>query len=263
MTVQASRTRKGDDMDRLREKNALVIGGSTGIGREVCKLFAAEGANVAVADFGHDADKSSLLAELEPLGGRSLAIEVDVTEEKQVAAGIATAIDRFGQIDILVNNAGIGGKHQPLLEETTAHYDRMMAVTLRGVWLGMKYVLPHMLARGTGRIINTASQLAHKPSPLNASYCAAKAGVVALTASTALELAETEIRVNAVCPGATDTPMWRAGDPAWCKWKTESLPIKRVAQPVEIAWAYVYLASDEASYMIGQSISPNGGDVGW
>ena len=250
-------------MDRLAKKNALVIGGSTGIGREVCKLFAAEGANVAVGDFGHDADKSSLLVELKERGAISLAIEVDVSEEKQVAAAVTTAIAGLGWIDILVNNAGIGGRHQPLQNEATEHYDRMMAVTLRGVWLGMKHILPHMLSRGTGRIINTASQLAHKPSPLNASYCAAKAGVVALTASTALELAETEIRVNAVCPGATDTPMWQSGDMVWRKWKTKSLPIKRVARPVEIAWAYVYLASDEASYMIGQSISPNGGDVTW
>jgi NAD(P)-dependent dehydrogenase (short-subunit alcohol dehydrogenase family) len=250
-------------MERLAERKALVIGGSTGIGREVCKLFAGEGADVAVGDFGHEDDKATLLGEIRGLGRQSFAIEVDVSEERQVAAAIATAIDQLGRIDILVNNAGIGGKHRPLQEETTEHYDRMMAVTLRGVWLGMRHVLPHMLARGTGRIINTASQLAHKPSPLNASYCAAKAGVVALTASTALELAQTEIRVNAVCPGATDTPMWRGGDLSWRKWKTESLPIKRVARPVEIAWAYVYLASDEASYMIGQSISPNGGDVTW
>ncbi|HMN84770.1 MAG TPA: SDR family oxidoreductase [Bauldia sp.] len=252
-------------MNRLEGRKALVIGGSTGIGREVCRLFATEGADVVVGDFGHAADKASLIAEIGAIapGRQADSVEVDVTVEQQVADAVAFAVDRLGRIDILVNNAGIGGIHQPIQDETSEHYDRMLAVTLKGAWLGMKYAVPHMLQRGDGRIINTASQLAHKPSPLNASYCAAKAGVVALTVSTALELAETGIRVNAVCPGATQTPMWAAGDKAWCEWKANSLPIKRVAQPIEIAWAYVYLASEEASYMIGQSISPNGGDICW
>jgi NAD(P)-dependent dehydrogenase (short-subunit alcohol dehydrogenase family) len=250
-------------MNRLKGRCALVIGGSTGIGREVCRLFAREGADVAVGDIGHEEDKASLVGEISGLGRQATAIEVDVTRDGQVATAIAEGIAHLGRIDILVNNAGIGGLSQPLQNETNEHYDRMMAVTLKGVWLGMKHVLPHMLARGYGRVVNTASQLAHKPSPLNSSYCAAKAGVVALTASVGLELAQTDIRVNAVCPGATDTPMWRAGNKDWCTWKVDSLPIKRIAQPIEIAWAYVYLASDEASYMIGQSVSPNGGDVCW
>jgi NAD(P)-dependent dehydrogenase (short-subunit alcohol dehydrogenase family) len=128
----------------------------------------------------------------------------------------------------------------------------------------MKHVLPHMRERGYGRIINTASQLAHKPSPLNASYCASKAGVVALTVSVAHEVGLAGITVNAVCPGPTDTPMWQSDpDKEWQRWKIESLPMRRLGQPVEIAWAYVYLASDEASYCTGQSISPNGGDVMW
>jgi NAD(P)-dependent dehydrogenase (short-subunit alcohol dehydrogenase family) len=252
-------------MNRLAGRKALVIGGSTGIGREACRLFAAEGADVMVADYGREEHRKSLVAEIRSRHPDRQAheIEVDVTRGEQVAGAVAAAIEQLGRIDILVNNAGIGGIHQPLQDETDDHYDRMLAVCLKGVWLGMKHVLPHMIARGDGRIINTASQLAHKPSPLNASYCAAKAGVVAMTVSAALELAETGIRINAVCPGATDTPMWQGGDVAWRQWKTESLPIKRVAQPVEIAWAYVYLASDEASYMVGQSISPNGGDICW
>jgi NAD(P)-dependent dehydrogenase (short-subunit alcohol dehydrogenase family) len=140
----------------------------------------------------------------------------------------------------------------------------VMAVNLRGVFFGMKHALPHMLERGYGRIVNTASQLAHKPSPLNASYCASKAGVVALTVSVAHEVGTSGVTVNAVCPGPTDTPMWRTDpDKEWQRWKIDSLPMKRIGQPEEIAWAYVYLASDEASYVTGQSISPNGGDVMW
>jgi NAD(P)-dependent dehydrogenase (short-subunit alcohol dehydrogenase family) len=187
-----------------------------------------------------------------------------VRREEHVRAAIETTLATFGQLDILVNNAGIGGSQGPLQGETVEAWEEVIGVNLRGVFFGMKHVLPHMIARGYGRIVNTASQLAHKPSPFNASYCASKAGVVALTASVAQEVAAIGITVNAVCPGPTDTPMWRSGvDEAWQRRKIESLPMQRLGQPREIAWAYVYLASDEASYCTGQSLSPNGGDVMW
>jgi NAD(P)-dependent dehydrogenase (short-subunit alcohol dehydrogenase family) len=251
-------------MDRLRGKTALVIGGNTGIGREVCKLFAAEGADVAVGDFGRDEDGASLLAELAATGREAFPVAVDVRVEAEVKGAVDAAIARFGRLDILVNNAGISGHQGPLQTETADAWEQVMAVNLRGVFFGMKHALPHMIERGYGRIVNTASQLAHKPSPLNASYCASKAGVVALTVSVAQEVARTGVTVNAVCPGPTDTPMWRTpGNEAWQEWKIDSLPIKRLGRPEEIAWAYVYLASDEASYCLGQSLSPNGGDVMW
>jgi NAD(P)-dependent dehydrogenase (short-subunit alcohol dehydrogenase family) len=251
-------------MNRLRDRKALVIGASTGIGREVCRLFAQEGADVAIGDLGHAAEKASLVDELTPLGRRAFAIDVDVLVEEQVRAAIDKTLKEFGQLDILVNNAGVGGPRRSLSEEPVEDWERMINVNLRGVFFGMKHGLPPMLERGYGRIINTASQLAHKPSPFNASYCASKAGVVALTVSTAQEVATQGVTVNAVCPGPTDTPMWRTpGSEQWNRWKIDSLPMKRIGQPVEIAWAYVYLASDEASYCTGQSLSPNGGDVMW
>jgi NAD(P)-dependent dehydrogenase (short-subunit alcohol dehydrogenase family) len=251
-------------MNRLKDKKALVIGGGTGIGREVCRLFAQEGADVAVGDFGHEEHRATLVEEVCGWGRYAFAIEVNVVYEQQVKAAVADAVDRLGHLDILVNNAGIGGHHGPLQTETLEEWEKVMSVNLRGIFLGMKHSLPHMIERGYGRIINTASQLAHKPSPFNASYCASKAGVVSLTASVAQEVALRGITVNAVAPGATDTPMWRQpGSEEWKRWKLESLPMKRLGQPVEIAWAYVYLASDEASYCTGQTISPNGGDVMW
>ena len=251
-------------MDRLLDKKALVIGGNTGIGREVCRLFAQEGADVAVGDHGRDEAGVTLVAELATTGRDVFRCDVDVRAEEQVKAVIDLAIARFGHLDILVNNAGISG-HQGLLQhESIDEWEAVIAINLRGAFFGMKHVLPHMLERGYGRIINTASQLAHKPSPLNASYCASKAGVVALTASVAHEVARSGITVNTVCPGPTDTPMWRSDpDEAWKRWKIDSLPMQRLGQPAEIAWAYVYLASDEASYCTGQSLSPNGGDVMW
>jgi NAD(P)-dependent dehydrogenase (short-subunit alcohol dehydrogenase family) len=251
-------------MNRLADKTALVIGGHTGIGREVCRLFAQEGADVAVADYGREEAGAELVVEIATMGRDVLPVRVDVRDEDQVQAAIAAAIAHFGRLDILVNNAGISGHQGPLQTESIEEWQEVVAVNLRGVFFGMKHVLPHMLARGSGRIINTASQLAHKPSPFNASYCASKAGVVALTVSVAQEVALNGITVNAVCPGPTDTPMWRAdNDETWKRWKIESLPMRRLGQPIEIAWAYVYLASDEATYVTGQSLSPNGGDVMW
>jgi NAD(P)-dependent dehydrogenase (short-subunit alcohol dehydrogenase family) len=251
-------------MNRLENKKALVIGGNTGIGREVCQLFAQEGADIAIGDHGREEAGERLIAELYRLGRGAFRLDVDVRSEEQVKAIIDQAIARLGHLDILVNNAGISGHQGPLQNETIEEWEAVMDVNLRGVFLGMKHALPHMIDRGYGRIINTASQLAHKPSPLNASYCASKAGVVALTAAVAQEVALKGVTVNTVCPGPTDTPMWRSDpDEEWKRWKIDSLPMRRLGRPIEIAWAYVYLASDEASYCTGQSISPNGGDVMW
>lgn len=250
-------------MNRLAGQTSLVVGAASGIGREVCRLFAREGAHVAVADHAQSAEAAQLVEEIKDLGRDAISIEVDVVEDGQMKSAVDAALAQFGRIDIMVNNAGVGSPMKPFHEEGWQTWDRIMAVNLRGVASGMKHVLPHMLQQGYGRIINTASQLAHKPAPGAAAYCASKAGVVALSASVAQEVATKGITVNAVCPGPTDTPMWRQSDPAWNEWKIQSLPMKRLGQPVEIAWAYVYLASDEASYVTGQSLSPNGGDVMW
>ena len=251
-------------MNRLQGKSALVVGASTGIGRAVCQLFAAEGADVAVADFGHAEDKASLVSELQDLNQDAFSIEVDVRDEEQVKAAVDVTIQRFGKLDIIVNNAGIAGNKFAIHEETTEDFDEVMNVNVRGVYFGMKHALPHMLERGYGRIINTASQLAHTPRPRNSPYSASKAAVVALTVSVAQEVGRDGITVNSVCPGPTDTPMWRiSGSEDTRSALIDSLPIPRVAEPEEIAWSYVYLASDEAAYCTGQSLSPNGGDVMW
>lgn len=144
-------------MDRLTGKTALVIGGSTGIGRAVCRQFAAEGAAVAVGDYGHEADRISLVEELRRLGQDALSLGVDVRDEAQVRAAINEAIARFGQLDIVVNNAGIAGNKVAVHEEPAEDFDEVMNVNVRGVFFGIKHALPHMLERGSGRIINTAS----------------------------------------------------------------------------------------------------------
>lgn len=250
-------------MDRLNGKKALVIGASTGIGRAISELFAAEGADVAIADRGRLTERAELLSSLKDRGSDALELECNVTDRSQVQAVVDRTVEHFGHLDILVNNAGFGTAISDFAAQDWGLWEQTVAVNLNGVAFGIQSALGYMLPRRYGRIINTASQLAHKPAPGNAAYCAAKAGVVALSASIAQEVAESGITVNCVCPGPTDTPMWRASNREWNEWKLSTLPIKRIGTPEEIAWAYVYLASDEAAYVIGQSISPNGGDVMW
>jgi NAD(P)-dependent dehydrogenase (short-subunit alcohol dehydrogenase family) len=250
-------------MSSLAGRSALVIGAATGIGRAVSEILAAQGAAVVIADHGHEAERTELVALLRARGRDAFDIACDVREEALVAGAVAATLQRFGKLDILVNNAGVGTAARPLHEQEWDAWDRILDINLKGVAYGMKHGLPPMLARGYGRVINTASQLAHKPAPFYGAYCASKAAVVALTVSVAMEVAEKGITVNCVCPGPTDTAMWRASDPAWNDWKEAQLPIKRVGRPDEIAAAYAFLASEQASYMIGQSVSPNGGDVMW
>ena len=248
----------------LTGRNALVIGGAVGIGRAVCTAFAQAGAaNVAFADLGKQEEKASLLIELEATRANAVALDVDVTDEMSVAETVRRAIDSFGHIDILVNNAGITSSGAPLHQQDWEVWSAIFDVNLKGVAYGMKHVIPHMLGRGYGRIINTSSQLAHKPVGNHGAYCASKAAVTALTASVAQEVAGSGITANCVCPGMTDTAMLWVGGAEFVNAKLAALPIGRAGQPEEIASAYVYLASDLAGFFVGQSISPNGGDVMW
>lgn len=244
-------------------KNVLVMGGAVGIGRAVCLAFGQVGANVAIADFGHAEEKVSLLTALGTAQTMNRSYEVDVTAEQSVQATIAQVIEDFGHIDVLVNNAGITSGGSPLHCQDWDVWRRIFDVNLNGVAFGMKHMIPHMLKRGYGRIINTASQLAHKPVANHGAYCASKAAVTTLSASVAQEVAPHGIAVNCVCPGMTGTAMLHVGGSEFVEEKLKALPIGRPGDPAEIASAYVYLASDLAGFFIGQSLSPNGGDVMW
>jgi NAD(P)-dependent dehydrogenase (short-subunit alcohol dehydrogenase family) len=247
----------------LKGRNALVIGGAVGIGRAVCLAFAQAGANVAFADIGKDDAKASLLAELKAVSINAVALDVNVTVEASVETAVRDTLASFGHIDILVNNAGITSSGASIQEQDWDVWSAIFDVNLKGVAYGMKHVIPHMLERGYGRIINTSSQLAHKPVAKHGAYCASKAAVTALTASVAQEVAGSGITVNCVCPGMTNTAMLWVGGKEFVDAKLAGLPIGRAGEPEEIASAYVYLASDLAAFFIGQSISPNGGDVMW
>jgi 3-oxoacyl-[acyl-carrier protein] reductase len=246
------------DMARLAGKTAIVTGGNTGIGRAVSVAFAEEGADVAVFWIDREPEARALVQTVESLGRRALAVRVDVSREAEVRAGVRAALEALGRIDILVNNAGIQ-KAQAIDETSVEDWDRMLAIHLRGAFLCSREVIPHMRARGSGKIINMASQLAYTGRARYTAYSAAKGGVLAFTRALAQELAPA-IQVNAVAPGLVDTGF----DPLPESRKREiaaGLPLQRLGRPDDVAPVFVFLASDEARYFCGQTLGPNGGEI--
>jgi len=245
---------------RLENKKALVTGGSRGIGAAIATAFAAEGADVA---FCHDNDPdgaATVVAAIQGYGRQALAIQCDVADDVGVARFWADAERAIGPIEILVNNAGIGGE-RPFETIELAMFDRMIAVNLRALFHFAKLAAPGMRARRWGRIVNIASQLAYKGAPGLTHYCAAKAGVVGLTRALALELAGDGVLVNAIAPGMTETRLSEGLTDAWKARKLAELPIGRFGVPNEIAPSAVLLASSDGDFYVGQTLSPNGGDV--
>ena len=246
-------------MGKLDGKMALVTGGARGIGRAIAFAFAHEGAAVAVLDMRKD-DAEAASREISGLNVNTIAVAADVGDEAQVRTAVDKVGEAFGRIDILVNNAGIDTTSQ-VVEMSTEMWDEMIRVNLRSIFLCTRAVLPGMLQRKWGRIINMSSQLAHKGAADMAHYAAAKAGVLGFTRSLAYEVAREGITVNAICPGPIDTELFRNIPEAWRKRKLAELPIGRAGTVDEIAPTAVMLASDEGSYYIGASLNPNGGDV--
>ena len=243
---------------RLSKKVAIITGAGAGIGMACANLFSSEGAKVVVADV--DDDKGKGAAErIKSGGGEALFVHTDVSSAADVNNLMSTTVDAFGKIDILVNNAGIGQGLMKIEEIDESLWDRIHSINLKGVFLGMKYVLPHMKKAKGGVIINTGSMSGVRPRMFAAAYVSTKAAVIMLTKAAALEVAAENIRINCINPVVTATTILNSlteeERQAWAK----TIPLGRVAQPEDMAYAALYLASDEASMVTGISLDVDGG----
>jgi NAD(P)-dependent dehydrogenase (short-subunit alcohol dehydrogenase family) len=241
-------------------RTALVFGGTTGIGRATAIAFADAGANVFVVGLGA-ADGKDVEAEVRRKGVEAMFMEADVTRESEVQAVVSRAAERFGRIHAAVNNAGIEGRYSPVHELQESEFDRIIGVNLKGIWLGLKYEIPHMLAHGGGAIVNTASSAGVTGIANVAVYTASKHGVVGLTKATALELAKSNIRVNAVAPGPVNTGLLQrmVGGHVDLSVIADAVPMGRISEPEETAQAILWLCSDAASYITGHTLVVDGG----
>jgi len=245
----------------LSGKAALLIGATTGIGRATARAFAAAGCNVAFAGLGAEEGRS-LEAELrEGFHIGTLFMEVDVRRDAEVREFMRRAVERFGRIHAAVNNAGTEGRFAPIQDTTAEDFERIIGVNLRGVWLGMREQIPHMLAHGGGAIVNTASMAGLNGIANVALYTASKHGVVGLTKAAALELGKSNVRVNAVAPGPVDTGLLHrmVGGHIDIATIAASVPMARVAQPQEIASCILWLCTEAASYITGHTLAIDGG----
>jgi NAD(P)-dependent dehydrogenase (short-subunit alcohol dehydrogenase family) len=242
---------------------ALVTGGASGIGRASAVAFAAKGARVVVSDR-DAAGGEETVSLIRRTGGDCLFVPADVAVAREVEALVARAVHAFGRLDCAFNNAGIEGAQATTIEYEEKDWDRVLAVNLKGVWLCMKQEIVHMLEHGRGAIVNCASVAGLIGFPRLSAYVASKHGIVGLTKTTALEYAARGIRVNAVCPGAVQTPMIDrlvGAQPEMAAALVASEPIGRLGRPEEIAEAVLWLCSDAASFVTGQAWAVDGGWV--
>ena len=252
--------------DRLAGKTAVITGAGSGMGQATAELFAAEGANVLVVDRWEERAERVAAG----IGGRAAAFVGDVAQGEDVQAMFSAAAERWGRIDVIYNNAGIGGREDNVRDCPESVFDEIMAINLRGVWLGMKYGIPHLEAAGGGSIISTASVAGISGLAGIAAYCASKGGVIALTRAAAGEWASKGIRINCICPGVIAT---RIGDDSQGPQDAAQLerrrergaeitPLGRSGEGLDIANAALWLASDESAFVTGQAIVVDGGWVG-
>jgi NAD(P)-dependent dehydrogenase (short-subunit alcohol dehydrogenase family) len=248
----------------MKDKVALVTGASSGIGRATASAFAAKGASVVLAARRQE-ELDSLVVEIEAGGGKATAIKTDVSQAKDVEQMVAHAIDTFGRLDFAVNNAGIEGVIAPIVDLPEEDWDRVLDINLKGNYLCLRYEARAMLAGGHGgAIVNVGSVNSFLGFGGGAAYVASKHGQVGLTTSASAELAPHGIRVNIVCPGFVDTPMHQRirgiiGDEIFDQGMVPQVHVQRVGKPEEIASAILYLCSDEASFITGTTLTPDGG----
>lgn len=250
-------------MMKLKGKTALVAGGGRGIGRCIALALAREGAQIAVADLLVE-NAEAVRGEIKGMGVNALACQVDLTKRQEVERTVQTVLEQFGQIDILVNSAG-WDRLEPFIESSEETWERIIAINFKSVLHTTKAVLPHMISRGSGKIVNISSDAGRVGSSWESVYSGAKGAVIAFSKTLAREVARYKINVNVVCPGLTDTPLLeavRSQSPQTAKLidaVTKATPLRRVAKPEEIADAVAFFASPSADFITGQTLSVSGG----
>jgi NAD(P)-dependent dehydrogenase (short-subunit alcohol dehydrogenase family) len=251
---------------RLHGKTALITGAARGIGLEFARAYIAEGATVAVADI----NAAALEKAVADLGPNAVAVQMDVTSQASIDAGFATAIDRMGHLDILINNAALFTA-APIVEITRADYDKLFAVNVAGTLFTTQAAARHMIPRGTGTIINMASQAGRRGEGLVAVYCATKAAVISLTQSAGLDLIKHGINVNAIAPGVVDGEHWDGVDSFFAKYEGKApgqkkrevgaaVPFGRMGTAADLTGMAIFLATPEAKYIVAQCFGVDGGN---
>ena len=245
----------------LTGKVALVTGGGSGIGRASALTFAREGAKVVVADVAVEGGEETVRL-IQQGGGEAVFVKADVSRAAEVEALVARAVQTYGRLDCAHNNAGIEGAAATVVDYAEDAWERVIAINLKGVWLCMKYEIPQLLKQGGGALVNTASTAGLVGYRGGSAYVASKHGVVGLTKTAALEYAKAGVRVNAVCPGAIDTPMMgrlTGHRPQRAERMAAAEPVGRMGRPEEIAEAVVWLCSEAASFVTGHAMAVDGG----
>jgi NAD(P)-dependent dehydrogenase (short-subunit alcohol dehydrogenase family) len=246
---------------KLKDKVALITGGASGIGRATAELFAREGAAVVVGDYNNEAGCETVRA-IKAAGVEGMFVQVDVADSAQVGRMVDAALQAYSRIDVLFNGAGVL-YYGTVMETDERSWNRVLSINLTGTYLCCRAVLPHMIRQGSGSIINVASTTgAHDACANAAAYVTSKGGVTLLTRAMAIDHAKQGVRINALCPGATDTPMLRnALSPEQVDALAKSHPIGRLGRPEELAKAALFLASDDASFVTGSAMYVDGGQT--
>jgi 3-oxoacyl-[acyl-carrier protein] reductase len=246
-------------MNRLANRVSIVTGAARGIGQAIALGFAAEGAHVVLVDIG-DLGETASLVQRDALAVRCLSVQADVSSELDVSSLAERVSAEFGQIDILVNNAGIL-RRAPITEMAVSEWDLVINSNLRSVFLMCRAFVPAMLTHRSGRVINIASQLGQVGGPERSHYSASKGGVIAFTRALAREVAPAGVLVNAIAPGVIETAMIESNDRGFVREARQRIPLGRFGKPDEVAHAAVFLASDDASFVVGQVLGLSGGEV--
>ncbi len=244
----------------LDGKACAITGAGSGMGRATAELFAERGAGVVVVDLDSEA-AAETVDRVESAGGEAVAVEADVSVAADVEEFVERTVDTYGAIDVLHNNAGIPQRSTPVEDVTEETWEAIIDVNLKSAFLGAKYAVPHMREQGGGVILNTASTAGIRPRTGLSAYCASKGGMITLTKQLAYELADADVRVNAICPVATDTDMLPefTSDDLSVEEMADTIPMGRLARPEDIAHAAAYLASDEAAMVTGTALEVDGG----